>query len=243
MLSRNDQLSLGGRAPRARRSCYVDEPACGFFIAGSSLKPSNGVYTRRNPPQAALALYAAQGRQPLLYYQHMDRGSEWTMALVETVGAGAADEEESDYDDDDPYGSAYRRPKPEPERWWCISQEGRGTITDRFRHIGDTIVPGAGAPRWSHMHGSAQPAGQAEQADRSWFGFGSSSQPTALARAAEDDEDELPWQVSVTRPLPYISPDPTPSSNLEGALSAISRGSQLRLRVFSCLGRVKLVPS
>ena len=41
-LSRNDMLSTEGRAPRARRSCYVNEPAYGFFIAGSSIKAMNG---------------------------------------------------------------------------------------------------------------------------------------------------------------------------------------------------------
>ena len=36
-LSRNDMLSTDvGGAPRARRSCYVNEPAYGFFVAGSS---------------------------------------------------------------------------------------------------------------------------------------------------------------------------------------------------------------
>eukprot|EP00965_Chrysotila_dentata_P044413 1476643-Pleurochrysis_carterae.AAC.1 len=45
-LSRNDMLSTEGRAPRARRSCYVDEPAYGFFVAGSSIKRMNGVYVR-----------------------------------------------------------------------------------------------------------------------------------------------------------------------------------------------------
>ena len=48
-LSRNDMLStqVWRRVPA---SCYVNEPAYGFFIAGSSIKAMNGVYIRRNPP-------------------------------------------------------------------------------------------------------------------------------------------------------------------------------------------------
>jgi hypothetical protein len=222
MLSRNDQLSLGGRAPRARRSCYVDEPACGFFVAGSSLKPCNGVYIRRNPSAATLKLYAASGRQPLLYYAHMERDSEWTLALVETRSTDPAEDEESDDEYDDRYAYArghFRPPKPQPERWWCLSQETSNRIFDRFRHIGDTIVPGAGAPRWSHVHASAASApasappsatstaaasvsaaavasaAAAARATRSWFGFGPPAS-AALARAEADDEDELPWQVA-----------------------------------------------
>ena len=50
-LSRNDMLSTGGnRRRRARGSCYVNKPAYGFFIAGSSHKSMNGVYVRDNAP-------------------------------------------------------------------------------------------------------------------------------------------------------------------------------------------------
>eukprot|EP00962_Isochrysis_galbana_P020516 scaffold5991_cov102-Isochrysis_galbana.AAC.5 len=90
-----------------------------------------------------------------------------------------------------------RPPKPRPERWWYLSQEGSGRVLDRFRHIGDTIVPGAGAPRWSHVHAASASAAAAEaaaaRAARSWFGLGGAAS-CALARAEEDDEDELPWQ-------------------------------------------------
>lgn len=133
MVSRNDQLSLRGRAPRARRSCYVDEPACGFCIVGSSIKPMNGVYVRRNPPPAAVQTYASAGRTPLLYYSHMERGSEWTMALVETRRAAEAG---SDEEDDDDYGGYSGSGRPPPERWWCLGQERPAIISGRVRHVG-----------------------------------------------------------------------------------------------------------
>ena len=51
IISRNDMLSTGGnRRRRARGSCYVNKPAYGFFIAGSSHKSMNGVYVRDNAP-------------------------------------------------------------------------------------------------------------------------------------------------------------------------------------------------
>ena len=81
-LQRNDMLSTEGRAPRARRSCYVNEPAYGFFIAGSSLRAMNGVYIRRTPPRQHTADEGDdEERNILLYYTHMDTG--WTMMLAE----------------------------------------------------------------------------------------------------------------------------------------------------------------
>ena len=88
-LARNDMLTTGdNRAPRARRSCYVDEPAHGFFTAGSSLKGLNGVYIRRHPPATP------GGAEPVLYYAHMD--SAWTMQLVQRDG-GEEDEPRGSY--------------------------------------------------------------------------------------------------------------------------------------------------
>ena len=82
-LQRNDMLSTEGRAPRARRSCYVNEPAYGFFIAGSSLREMNGVYIRRAPPrnQSSEEENDDEQRNIILYYTHMDSG--WTMMLAE----------------------------------------------------------------------------------------------------------------------------------------------------------------
>ena len=154
-LARNDMLTTGdNRAPRARRSCYVNEPACGFFVAGSSLKEMNGVYIRRNPPAPRDESEeedddddeyeyadeydddhrprqpASKPRKPrtLLYYEHMDTG--FTMRLAET---------------DVPSYSGYfygsRSRDVEYENEWAFTDR-RGA--DRFTHKGDTIVPGAG---------------------------------------------------------------------------------------------------
>ena len=76
-LARNDMLTTGNnRAPRARRSCYVDEPAFGFFVAGSTHKQMNGLYIRRNVPRPCPREHGI-----ILYYEHMDSG--WTMLLAD----------------------------------------------------------------------------------------------------------------------------------------------------------------
>ena len=103
-LQRNDMLSTEGRAPRARRSCYVNEPAYGFFIAGSTIKPMNGVYIRKNPP--ARSEEEDEKRQDLLYYTHMD--SPWTMILAETPET-----------DESPY---FRRSQGERSEWIFVDE-------------------------------------------------------------------------------------------------------------------------
>ena len=42
------EYSAPSRGRRARGTVYVDDPAVGFFVAGSSLTEMNGIYTRRN---------------------------------------------------------------------------------------------------------------------------------------------------------------------------------------------------
>lgn len=178
-LSRNDMLSTEGRAPRARRSCYVNEPAYGFFIAGSTVKAMNGVYIRKNPPQRTAE--EEEVRQDLLYYTHID--SPWTMLLAETP----------ELSDANPY---FHRSQGERSEWVFVDERG----ADRFTHKGDTIVPGAGVA-WKHVHrtsGGARVPEASEARRDSWrssLGFGGGRNTTQLAAAAEDDEDELPWQV------------------------------------------------
>ena len=172
-------LSTEGRAPRARRSCYVNEPAYGFFIAGSTIKAMNGVYVRRNPPRKSEE--ELEVRQDLLYYVHID--SPWTMVLAETP----------ELSDENPY---FHRSQGERSEWIFIDERNN----DRFTHKGDTIVPGAGVA-WKHVHRTSSGARVPEASEsRDWrqrlTGFGGSSRSsTQLANAADDDEDELPWQV------------------------------------------------
>ncbi|KAL1504471.1 hypothetical protein AB1Y20_010876 [Prymnesium parvum] len=144
MLSRNDMLSTEvGGAPRARRSCYVDEPAYGFFIAGSSLKPMNGVYIRRNPPEELEA-------HAMLYYEHMD--SPWTMMLKDRPDAA---------------GLGFRRGGGAATEWALVDERSN----DRFCHEGNTIVPGAGV-RWKHVHRAGGAAAGGGGGGGGWGGGG-----------------------------------------------------------------------
>ena len=200
-LSRNDMLSTDvGGAPRARRSCYVNEPAYGFFIAGSSsapifsrhaqrpffhfrrlssrlarrsartVKAMNGVFIRRNPPNSNED--EEDSKQVLLHYEHMD--TPWKLSLVESPELGK--------------GPYFGRSVGERSEWCFIDERSN----DRFTHNGDTIVPGAG-DRWKHVHRTSTGARAPRQRSdwRELAGFGTSQ----LANAQEDDEDELPWQV------------------------------------------------
>jgi hypothetical protein len=124
------------RAPRARRSCYVDEPAFGFFVAGSTHKQLNGLYIRRNLPNPCPREHGI-----ILYYEHMDSG--WTMLLADCEAK--------------PPASAWGYERSAENGWFFVDPRA----ADRFTHPGETIVPGAGV-RWKHVHrsGGAQ-AGRA----------------------------------------------------------------------------------
>jgi hypothetical protein len=173
MLQRNDMLvpEGHGRRERARGTCYVDEPPFGFFIAGTTVKQLNGVYIRREVPRTLVRA----GEDVLLYYLHMDGGC--TMILS---GARAT---EPDEDDEDRHMW-----RPEPVRQWLLVDEKN---VDRFTHVGDTIVPGAGV-RWKHVH--AKSATETRRAPSYWPSFGGAAS-MQITPAKPDDQDELPWQV------------------------------------------------
>ena len=196
MLSNNNQLSLGGGGrQRARRTVRVDEPAHGFFVAGSSIEAMNGVYVRRNPPRTKLT----PEQLPIaLYYEHEE--GVWHMALSELP---QTEEEESD--DEDDYRYYYRPKKRKPTHIWAFLDEFH---KDRFTHDGDTIVPGAGT-RWTHFHARSEPVSAAPDVEPGSSSFsadpesvaddedegGAAAKASQLAEVKEDDEDELPWQV------------------------------------------------
>ena len=157
-LARNDMLTTGNnRAPRARRSCYVDEPAFGFFVAGSTHKQMNGLYIRRNVPRPCPREHGI-----LLYYEHMDSG--WTMLLADCEAK--------------PPPSAWGYERQAENAWFFVDPRA----ADRFTHPGDTIVPGAGV-RWKHVHRSS--GTQAGRSAAS--GHGRSSQLATAEADDEDE--------------------------------------------------------
>ncbi|KAH8085561.1 hypothetical protein JL720_7548 [Aureococcus anophagefferens] len=180
------------RGRRARGTVYVDDPAVGFFVAGSSLRDMNGIYTRKD--------CAVPGFRVAMSYAHSGKNG-WCMALCaeqrerkpkptavakrkppKIPGGDDSDweteeseeelspEEEEDDDDDD---AAYL--------WRLVDP----TFRSRFTHKGDTLIPGAGT-RWTAV-GDAGAVGSGEC-------FGGGDQMVE-GRSEEEVEDELPWQI------------------------------------------------
>ena len=177
-LARNDMLTTGDNRRRRRRGVVrVQEPASGFFIAGSSIEGVNGLYVqtslRRTPDLVVDALTGdgeSKSRVGLLYRHCDQEDSGWTLALIKLnsiAETGEGDEENfSDSDDDD-----------NDILWeWVLMDE---KAQDRFVHDGDTIIPGAGHERWRFVHGKrASRMKEREERKRPYgweFGFGLSS--------------------------------------------------------------------
>lgn len=188
MLSQTNMLvpEGQGRRQRSRGTCYVDEPPLGFFIAGSTLKKMNGVYVRKNRPRGRVR----EDGDILLYYEH-SLNHTWTMMLAQE-----RPEKEEDADEDLPAWA------PEPERNWLIVDADK---VDRFSHVGDTIVPGAGV-RWKHVH---KQSGVHGPGGASAWPRGPGGAAGAVEKAKDDDEEELPWQVIAIPVLP-LPPPPRP---------------------------------
>ena len=88
------EYSGGSRRRRGGGTCYVDEPAKGFFVAGSSIEAMNGIFGRIHPTSAKWVDHPVA-----LAYKHDITG--WFMCLVET-------EDEEEEEEEDPY-SYYRK--------------------------------------------------------------------------------------------------------------------------------------
>jgi tetratricopeptide (TPR) repeat protein len=184
------QVSAGGGvAPytgggsRQRGFGYVSDAAFGFFVAGSSLTNMNGVYMRIQPDKIPDHI-----RHKWQYAYHNDH-SGWFMGLV-----GAPD------------GNMV--PKPyEPvggksTEWVIIDEQGN----DRFGHVGETVIPGAGM-KWKHVqernaakgtgsnHFGDEDPPSSEEAERKGAKPGGAEKGRAVAEKLGDREDELPWQV------------------------------------------------
>lgn len=76
--------SGGGGRQRARSYVRVQDPAVGFFVAGSSNDGINGLYSRTDSIPSSLA---GSDRRFSLMYNHLDSG--WNLGLAET-GWGSA---------------------------------------------------------------------------------------------------------------------------------------------------------
>ena len=120
---------------RSRGTVRVRDPAHGFFVAGSSIDELNGIFGRVRTEHVR---FLSVRRPMRLAYRHDKTG--WLMVLVDVDPEEMEDSDE----DKDPWmrGGQERC----DTQWRFIDDKG----VDRFRHKGDTIIPGAGI-RWKHF--------------------------------------------------------------------------------------------
>ena len=153
------------RAPRARRSCYVDEPAFGFFVAGSTHKQMNGLYIRRNipipcPREHGIILYCARSHRHTAPHARTHvvaagrHARTHTRTHRYTHPPSSADEHmDSGWtmlladSEAKPPASAWGYERQAENAWFFVDPRA----ADRFTHPGETIVPGAGV-HWKHAH-------------------------------------------------------------------------------------------
>jgi hypothetical protein len=84
--------------------------------------------------------------------------------------------------------------------WLIIDSQ----LHDRFGHLGDTVIPGAGAA-WEHLHRTA-PFGPVPSR---------SAGEGAVDERPVDAEDELPWQVIYIGDPNMVSPS-SPAADVAG---------------------------
>ena len=143
----------------------------------------NGVYVRRNLPRTRSGEPTSSA---VLYYEHEE--GLWHLTL-DSLAKKNSDTEQEEDDDEDYYYTSHRE-KKQTHEWFFLDEFGH----KRFRHDGDTIVPGAGT-RWKHTS-REQPSAPAAASSTATFPS-TDSAPTGLAvvEVKPDDEEELPWQV------------------------------------------------
>ncbi len=83
------EYSAPSRGRRARGSVYVDDPAVGFFVAGSSIDDLNGIYVRTNQ-------HVLPRHHVAMAYAHQEGG--WTLALCATGGGEDSSDEDDTYE-------------------------------------------------------------------------------------------------------------------------------------------------
>ena len=125
----------GGGGERETSYGYMDEPAIGFFVGGSSVKEMNGLFDRT---QSVDNGNAPKRKAELAYKNEL---TQWHIALVES-----SEEEKS------------RTGKN--SEWLLLDNEGR----ERFMHEGESILPGSG-DQWRHLHRHRGGGGGAAKAE------------------------------------------------------------------------------
>ena len=118
-----DVYSGGGRrGSRFGGYVRVQEPADGFFVAGSSLDRMNGLYGRVFNVPTAVLMHGA--REVNLAYKHDKTG--WLLVLVKPIPEAVSE--------------GYETVGGTDNEWLFIDE----LFNDKFGHPGRTLIPGAG---------------------------------------------------------------------------------------------------
>ncbi|KAH8044680.1 hypothetical protein JL722_14581 [Aureococcus anophagefferens] len=202
------------RGRRARGTVYVDDPAVGFFVAGSSLKDMNGIYTRKD--------CAVPGFRVAMSYAHSGKNG-WCMALCAeqrerapkptTVAKRKPPKipggDDSDWETEESEEELSPEEEEEEEEddaaylWRLVDP----TFRSRFTHKGDTLIPGAGT-RWTAV-GDAGAVGSGE-----CFGGGDEMRRSDgggdLWLKVDDGDGDVAW-------LPAADAAPVPAGDVASA--------------------------
>ena len=135
------------------------------FIAGSAIHALNGVYGPRLQEHEIESRLPPEIAKDIAVGAYLHDSSGWILANVKNP-SGATE--------------------------WVFFDPSK---TERFAHLGNTLIPGSGK-RWWHLHRSSRVPPSAADAAGSSASTGPASESTQVrASGVGDDDDELPWQV------------------------------------------------
>ena len=129
-----------GGGGRQRGTGYVRDPAAGFFVTGSTIRGMNGVYRR------VQSLPEHEQHEWHFAYKHQSSGWVMGLALAPTADNGQP--------------APYETAGGKGTEWLFCDDEK----VDRFGHVGDTVIPGAG-PKWAHLHRDSDGASTSDAPD------------------------------------------------------------------------------
>ena len=144
----------------------MSDAPLGFFVGGSTLEALNGVYGPRIDPRNPEALEHLQQKENLGEFAEYAKG-----------GLGAYRHDHSGWW----LVHAALAPGSEHSEWVFVDEAGQR----RFRHDGNTLIPGSGK-RWSQLTPSAR--AQAPPSESTQIRVQGEVPPL-------EDGDELPWQL------------------------------------------------
>ena len=129
---------------------YVRDAPKGFFVGGSSIQGMNSIYLRVGGLPADAGYTGIHYKDGSLTYYSETSG--WWMAMVDASPVGESGGEA------EPDHTGQRRKTASRTEWMIFDSQYK----PRFKHEGDTILPGSGS-KWEHVLKPADNTGGAEK--------------------------------------------------------------------------------